>query len=185
MLKVNGYNRFQISGLEAAQKYNTLTCFHHLPDFDQVIEIGTWLGGMALMLRIRFDCRIYTFDISEWSGVDYRRRIFTDNGINYIIADVFESEDILGLLGNSGKTLLLCDGGHKENEFTFFAKYLKRGDFIGAHDYFPTRKKYDKKVWSTVELIDSHIRKTCKKEGLKKYKPKIFNKCVWTIRYKI
>jgi len=174
---------FSIEGLEAAQKYNTYECFLELPEFEQVIEIGTCRGGFALMLKKRFDCPIYTIDILDWEPQQLKRELFRRYAIEYIISDVFESYRLDGLLNKCLKTLILCDGGHKKNEFTYFSRRLKVGDFIGCHDYYPKRPD-EYTIWPTCEMYDELIEKETQGMGLKKYKPKIFNSCVWTIRYK-
>jgi hypothetical protein len=44
-------------------------------------------------------------------------------------------EKIKGILLKSKQCLILCDGGHKNQEFNLFSQFLKSGDIIMLHDY--------------------------------------------------
>jgi len=52
--------------------------------------------------------------------------------------------EIAALIRESGTTYVLCDGGDKPRELAVFAKHLKPGDLIAAHDcgteYWPWRE---------------------------------------------
>ena len=106
--------------------------------FDLVIEIGTQEGGFALLAKKFLGCEVHTWDVLEWEPVSMKRHQFQQNDIFYHIEDCFESPAMMEILSYDRKKILLCDGGHKANEFTYFAKYLNKGDFIGCHDFFPS-----------------------------------------------
>ena len=65
--------------------------------------------------------------------------------IDITIADCFSEKcvnEINNLIKTHGKTLLLCDGGHKNEEFITYAKFLKPNDVIMLHDYAHDKEKY-------------------------------------------
>jgi len=112
--------------------------------FSRIIEIGTNRGGLTLWLSDNRPekCDIYSFDITdEYLMIDPKKE-----NINFIQKDVFSeaSQEIHDLISSEGQTLLLCDGGNKNNEFAIFAKSLKLGDIIMCHDFIDDAETYNK-----------------------------------------
>ena len=130
-----GISMFTIEGIMTAQRFGVEETFKELKDkyeIDRIIEIGTHFGGLSLILRMVWpDIPIYSFDINVCPNED---KLYSNN-IIFVQEDVFESEVIRQVIRAPRRVLILCDGGHKKNEFTFFAEMLKHGDLIGAHDY--------------------------------------------------
>jgi len=94
----------------------------------EAIELGTYQGGSALVMA---DAGIKVVTYDNVNLVEEK-----DNRIEYRVADVFEKEsEIKALIGQSGLKMLFCDNGNKKKEINTFAKYLKTGDILVAHDY--------------------------------------------------
>jgi hypothetical protein len=105
-------------------------------DFDRIIEIGTYAGGLALLIyRNKLDStELISYDINpNFNTVD------KSINIDFRIGNVFEENiknEIINLIQEENiRVLLLCDGGDKNNEFNLFSKYLKINDVIMIHDY--------------------------------------------------
>jgi predicted O-methyltransferase YrrM len=127
-----------IDNLIAAQVPKALELFLTIiKDFDLIIEIGTHRGAFSIWLynNKNLNCKFKTFEINpnliEMSNT-YK------SVIDIKITDCFSEEaitDIKNLIKTHGKTLLLCDGGSKNEEFILYSKYLKPNDVIMLHDY--------------------------------------------------
>jgi 23S rRNA U2552 (ribose-2'-O)-methylase RlmE/FtsJ len=105
-------------------------------DFQSIIEIGTNRGGLTLWLNDhkKDSTKIYTFEIFPDAPLINSDQIDGE----LIIDDVFSKnslEKIKGILLKSKQCLILCDGGHKNQEFNLFSQFLKSGDIIMLHDY--------------------------------------------------
>lgn len=111
-------------------------------DFDLILEIGTHRGGFStwLFLNKNKNCKFKTYEIDERVI-----EIPKSSEIDIMITDCFSDEcknDIKNLIQTHGKTLLLCDGGHKNEEFIFYSKFFKKNDVIMLHDYMETNEEY-------------------------------------------
>jgi hypothetical protein len=86
-----------------------------------------------------------------------------------------------------GITLVLCDGGNKIEEFKILSKYIKKGDFIMAHDYARDEKKFlddiNLKFWNWHEIQESDISNACETNGLEKIQ--VFRETLKSPRFKI
>lgn len=127
-----------IRSAQSASVVNIFPKFLH--EFDLIIEIGTFTGAFTHWIHSlkNIDCRILSLDIND-SGMNI------DN-VEFIIDNCFNPSIITKLqneISNSGKTLVLCDGGEKELEFNLYSKYLKSGDVIMLHDYAESQEEYD------------------------------------------
>ena len=70
-------------------------------------------------------------------------------GIPYNIMDerTEEFKDLVtNMILNGGKTLVLCDGGNKINEFNFYSDFIKNGDIIMAHDYSESTEFFNENI---------------------------------------
>lgn len=167
-----------VDGLLAAQNYYTLDLLEELKklNIQQVIEIGTNRGGLSLLLAKIAET--YTFDIEEWEPKELRQKLFSQvNNLTFIKQDCFNSSYLKRLLSNDKKTLLVCDGGNKINEFNYFAPYLNQGDLISCHDYFPNKVDYN--YWVTCEIKYSDIKLTCQSEKLIPILKELSYKAAW------
>lgn len=145
----------------------------------QIIEIGTFKGGLTCLLGLYgliHRCDVYTFDSGTartYAHNSIPHHAFDMLSIEFLPYDVFTRVGEIGeqLIQLNGPTLLLCDGGNKPREFNTFAKYLKPGDVIMAHDYSRSPDHFEeeqKKRWRWAhEIMDHHISETVEKCGLK------------------
>lgn len=117
-----------------------------LEDFQNIVEIGTHRGGFTLLLNSfkSSKARLTSFEINK-ENID--SRILENYSLDISIGNCFTSptkEKIIKEIANEGKTLLLCDGGRKNEEFNTFAYYLKQGDVIMLHDYSHSSEMWNK-----------------------------------------
>jgi hypothetical protein len=124
-----------------------------------IVEFGTGDGEFIdiisqLIYERTNDIKIFSFDLN-------RPRIVTNQYVTYYIMDIFDNEKFIsGLLGN---VILLCDNGDKIREVKTFAKYLKKGDVLMAHDYAYDLESFNKfKFWRTCEITFADIRDSVK-----------------------
>ena len=140
-----------------------------------IIEIGTFKGGLSALFQsysLSFNKTFVTYDIKDHiSNQDLHNSLKT----NKKISDVFNLEtqnEIKHLIQQEGVTVIFCDGGNKIKEFNIFSKYLKKGDFILAHDYSKTieffNEKIKNKVWDWCEITDLDIQDACIENSLEK-----------------
>ncbi len=124
-----------VDGVIAAQtpkvEYNFLKI---LPKFNQIIEIGFHRGGFSLWLHKNKpkECKLFCYDIT------FSFKEVNNDNITFLEGDCFNEtivEEIKNIIMESGKTLVLCDGGHKNDEFNLYSKFLKKDDVIMCHDY--------------------------------------------------
>ena len=112
--------------------------------FDRIIEIGTYAGGLSLLMYR------YKLENTELISYDINSEFNTVNKsipIDFRIGDVFEENvrnEIISLITEKDKRILLiCDGGNKNEEFNLFSKYLKLGDVIMIHDFKESDDDFD------------------------------------------
>lgn len=106
----------------------------------RIIEIGTYGGGFITALAVHawnISCEVITYD--RMVAPDERfAEISHFLGIRFRTTDIWEAaSEIAELIAAPGVTYVLCDGGDKIREMNTFARYLKIGDVIAAHDYDP------------------------------------------------
>jgi hypothetical protein len=103
----------------------------------QIVEIGSYTGALATLLGVHarmIGCSVITYDIAAQSEdvVPVGKAL----GVDFRVASCWERErEIAEIIQREGTTFVLCDGGDKLRELATFARYLKPGDIIGAHDY--------------------------------------------------
>ena len=102
----------------------------------QVIELGTYRGGMTAYLGLQcFQRKIEfaTIDIND-PDIPEMLPLYAALEIEALKGDMFRSRRLKSLLTNK-PVLLFCDGGNKVNEFLVFLSYLSPGDYIAVHDW--------------------------------------------------
>ena len=142
----------------------------------RIIEIGTFAGGLTLILRdllnnIRMDdIIIHTYDISTPSYLINMNIANIDINIKNLFNPSYNTlldteKKIQELICQEGTTIVLCDGGCKKCEFNILSQYLKSGDIIMAHDYAPNelffREHMINNIWNWMEINDSDIAQAC------------------------
>ena len=162
---------------------------------NQILEIGTALGGFTNFLKLSVDdlglsTKILSYDISErpW----YKDMI--TSGIDVRVEDVFDfaaltvKQEVVDFVKQDGITIVLCDGGWKIGEFKILSEHIKSGDFILAHDYAENKEVFESnifgKVWNWHEIQDSDIREASDKNNIEVYKKETFENVAWTCRVK-
>lgn len=164
----------------------------------RIIEIGTFYGGLTLILRsllhnnMLYDSQIFTYDvnhpahllslINDSSNVkSFTKNIFSESYSDFANNDA--KEEIISLIQNDGQVLLLCDGGCKKCEFNILSKYLKSNDIIMAHDYCPNKDYFENnmrgKQWNWCEIEDQDIDNSIKNNNLNKFMYEDFLSVGW------
>lgn len=151
-----------------------------------VVELGTHEGGFSILLAIackNYGAKFITFDRGlydpKWKDwftalqVDFRRR--------EDFLDVVVQREIDWLIKGTGTSILLCDGNDKPREFKTFAKYLKPGDIIAAHDCMEDGTNY----WKSCEMRAAYVSDVCLDENLEPWNQEIFERAAWLVRRKI
>jgi cephalosporin hydroxylase len=164
----------------------------------RILEIGTAGGGFILAIRDILDemglnnVPIKTFDVVESSFYDELRKrnieINIENLFDYSYLNLIKPEKIVPYIQEEGTTIVFCDGGHKIGEFNSIAPFIKKGDFILAHDYIDTwenfQENYKDKIWNWCEIEEKYISEVSLKENLVSYKKETFDKIVWVCKIK-
>jgi hypothetical protein len=180
-LRLNIYNGIQISqvlGVYIALNPN------YVHQFDNIIEIGTYNGGLTSWLydNKNPNAKVVSYDID--GTMNHTNR----NDIDFRVEDCFAEKafnNIIEMIQNEGKTLVVCDGGDKPKEFNTFSEYLKSGDVIIAHDYAksPEYWKFVTDYWQWPYASDTNydsIKEAIIKNGLEPYREDEFNFYLWT-----
>lgn len=133
--RLNYYDEIQVSQVLGVYM---LFSPEFLCRFDTIIEIGTYNGGFTLYLNDakRSDTKLVSYDIDE--TLNTAKNLEAAKDIDFRIESCFSKKaknDIISMIGEDKRVLLLCDGGNKTLEFNTFSKYLKSGDVIGIHDF--------------------------------------------------
>lgn len=135
------YYRLNIyDGIQISQVLGIYMAFNKdwLSKFDNIVEIGSYNGGLSSYL---YDNRkdgafFVSYDIVP--EINQAKLEKNREEIDFRIGDCFDPkvyEDIKSHIERPGRTLMICDGGNKTQEFIEFSKYLKSGDIIILHDY--------------------------------------------------
>lgn len=169
----------------------------------RIIEIGTFAGGLTLILRTILDnnnlenTNITTYDVNTPTYllplientpnvISLTKNLFSGDYQNF--AGEIEKSEIISLIRSPGITLLLCDGGCKKCEFNLLSKYLKPFDIIMAHDYAPNQDYFENtmkgKIWNWLEIQDSDIIDCCTRNGLEQYMSEDFLNVAWLCKRK-
>lgn len=156
--------------------------------FNTIIEIGTQYGGLTYIIsdiikNNNLNSNLYTLDFVHYDWVEKESKI---RNFNYINLDERSDEflnTVIGLIENGGKTLVLCDGGNKIEEFNRYSKFLKQNDFIMAHDYSKNedffQKEINGKIWNWLEIQLSNISESVNSQNLVEYHKVDFWEVVW------
>jgi hypothetical protein len=121
----------------------------------RIVEIGTYNGGFTVALGVhaqQIGARVVTYDVAS-APHERLAPIAKFLGIEFRTADVWTIEAEIGqLIAGSGVSFVLCDGGNKRREMFTFARYLKPGDVIAAHDYVSPGSAWW--GWSEIGAVD-------------------------------
>ena len=133
-----GYRLLYYKGIEVSQVIGALYVLNSgfFSQFDTIVEIGSYFGGLSLWIndRKRADTLFVSYDID----ISLNQAIKTGVDINFRVKDCFSAEgkkEIIEFIQRPGKTLLICDGGNKNQEFIYYSEFLKKDDVIILHDF--------------------------------------------------
>jgi hypothetical protein len=161
----------------------------------RILEIGTALGGFTQFLKIALNdlnnsAKILTYDIHRMTWYTELEGMGIDVRVENVFDENFQSvkQEVIDFIQDDGVTIVLCDGGNKIGEFNLLSKYIKKGDYILAHDYIDNTENfnsnYKDKIWNWHEISEDSIKQACKDNNLKSYKKEIFDKVVWVCKIK-
>lgn len=168
----------------------------------RILEIGTFHGGLTLLLRDILDeiglanNIIRTYDIHEQEFLKplvverkvevYTKNLFKDDYSGWANTD--NQQEIYNYINQDGITIVLCDGGCKKCEFNLIAPMLKENDIIMAHDYAPTAEYFEKymkdKIWNWHEIRDRDIIDVSNQCGLVSFVQETMQKIAWCCKIK-
>ena len=190
MQKVEGYFLYQ--NLHTTQQVPFIKeYFEKLlidQQFDTILEIGTSLAGLTYIIddickENNLKKNIVTFDISYRNYVE---NYLKERDIEFVVCDENDpkiKQMIIDLISEGGKTLVLCDGGNKIQEFNYFSNFLKPGDIIMAHDYCVDDETFEHKIkdktWNWFEIKYSDIQTSVENNKLTEYDLVDFKDAVW------
>jgi len=175
-LKVDGVIAAQTPKIEPA--FNSI-----LNDFSTIVEIGFHRGALSLWLHRnkKNTTKLVCYDIT------FQPKEINNDAIDFRQGDCFDQQvmdEIKALIQAPGKTLLLCDGGHKEKEFEVYAPFLKQGDVIMCHDYAHDEADYAAVMeaigWKTAaESSYVNIAQAVNDNNLEPYNYDMFKNALW------
>ena len=159
----------------------------------QIFEIGTAGGGTTMCIREHLDSinlqstKIKTFEVKEHKWFQKMREcnidVVIDNIFDKSYRNLSKPEVAKDFIQQSGRTIVLCDGGSKINEFNLLSDFLKPNDIIMAHDYVDTKEKFESdfkdKIWNWREIGDEHIKAACERNNLQTFFKDVFDPVVW------
>lgn len=192
-------------GISMEQNPNIIYHFDNLihqfkPDL--ILEIGTFHGGLSLLLHdlLRHNglknSKLITYDVNEPNflygklserAIDVRvKNLFSHD---YQSFESYNSKmEIQDLIQSYNNVLVLCDGGSKKNEFRMISDLLKNGDIIMAHDYATDQEYFDTNMknnrWNWMEIQDSDIEISVIKNNLTTYMFEDFIQVGWVCKMK-
>lgn len=111
-----------------------------------VVELGTWKGGLGVMLATAAYLGKWSYVGIESNDTIINRdftQVVMDAGepewADLWVADVFDPATIARVSARIAKrpapALIYCDDGDKPRELRTYAPALRLGDYIAAHDY--------------------------------------------------
>lgn len=116
------------------------------PLIKQVVEIGQFTGSMSLYLGMEavargLDC--HSYEITKQTSVE-TDRLLKRLDVRTHYCNVFEYPDMVIDIIKMAPTLLIVDGGNKQEEFKIFVPHLPEHSIIIAHDF---EREFFEKDW--------------------------------------
>lgn len=184
MLTPRGDLQVSYRGKPSQQCANAYTAFAWLLREEQIeliVELGTGAGGFSLFLDEYKPktSKFVTYDNQHKpSNVTFECK-FADICTLQVLSEVTE------MVRHSSSAMILCDGGSKVSEFNFYARVLRSGDLIGAHDYAQSWQYFldhiKGRYWNHFEIGDFAIADTVRTCCLKPVRPELFNNAAWCL----
>lgn len=165
---------------------------------ETVIEIGTAFGGFSKFLYDKcqdIGANFLTIDLHSLES--YKETAGDEDFLScYSGGSCFDEKNysiIKDMLSDNRKCALFCDGGDKISEVNTFAKLLKQGDFLLAHDYYKVNEEgeqtstsfFKKFYWQWVEIWWDAIKDECELNNIVPEDKYELWKAAWFIGKKI
>jgi cephalosporin hydroxylase len=134
-------------GVRAIQHWSDVVLwelfFEEHSDVKTVLELGSGGHGLSIIFALHAITRglkLFTFDRKRYQSLDWPLPRLLGLEKNAHVIDLFSdsgTERLLQFLAMTGlhPLLLFCDDGDKPREFATFAPCLRRGDYVGVHDW--------------------------------------------------
>ena len=148
---------------------------------NQIIELGTYQGGYSLFLHLAsmmYGFKFVTYDIEDKI---FNKQLFNSLNVDFRKKNIFTYEgekEVSEIIKSPGISVVFCDNGHKVKEFKCYAKYLKPGDYILAHDYCFLRETTNR-FWNSIEITYKDIETTIKEYGLASFMEDEWANAAW------
>lgn len=186
------------------QHDNIISClrrFFSVTDVSQILEIGTFYGGLSYMIRDildeygKYNVHIRSYDVERYGSTSHQEHMKGLDRIEFIVKNLFGDyssfpgiDEVRDYVSRSGRTIVFCDGGCKKAEFNYIVPILKKGDIILAHDYSPSYEYFEKNIkgniWDWCEITDDDVNDVCQKYNMQPYMQDDFINVVWISRIK-
>jgi hypothetical protein len=103
------------------------------------IELGTWQGGLSILLSIMTDGNFLTMDIEDFA-FPRAKRVMGLFGAEFKLLNIFDWDATKQILLDSrpyktGRTLFYVDNGNKFRELQLIADIVREDDVVMAHDH--------------------------------------------------
>ena len=149
----------------------------------RIIELGTNNGGFTTALAVHawnIKARFVTYDLCEPNQKHSPLAKFL--GVEFRVTDIWKAQaEIATNIALPGVTFMLCDGGNKALELEVFAKYLKPGDVIAAHDFWVPEPAGDASYWPWREITLEQGEAVARTYGLERWMPEYFEMAGWLV----
>ena len=148
-----------------------------------IVEIGTSEGGMSCLLAFaarQIGATFDTFDVGDTVNQKIQQTLHAicGSGHGFHRLDCFEQiglHIIKDRLALPGVSVLLCDGGNKAKEFQTFARLIKPGDVIAAHDFG------DEESWPWHEIKIEDVSEVIENQKLIRFMEDVFESTGWLV----
>ena len=160
-----------------------MAILHHKPAI--VIEIGTCKGGLSNLLSsctATYGGRYVAIDVRD------KLRYPIYGNAQFFSWNCFEHiDEIASLIVNGGHCFVLCDGGNKPKEFDTFSDFIKPGDIIAAHDYFPPDMEatFSPLYWGWWETHHEKLAPAIQRNRLVPFAQEWFKLSAWCVVQKV
>ena len=207
VIRDGSISHLSYNGLSVEQNPNIVYPFDKLISQNKpkrVLEIGTFAGGLTLIIRDLLDNNdlhssdLITYDVNppiyltpqvesdKLNIVVKVENLFSGDYTEFISENI--KNELSDFIQQDGCTLVLCDGGVKKNEFNLISPLLKVGDIIMAHDYCYDNEKFETEIkgkfWNWLEIQNSDIYSKCVENNLYDYLQDDFTKVAWVCKIK-
>lgn len=128
---------------------------------ERILELGTAGGGLTKILRDHTDVPILTVE-KEASIIDRRTYELADVYIEDFLDTNFINKVLIPFISLSGRTLVLCDGFNKKEQYRRYVRYIKNNDVIAVHDYFISEEYFTKNIkgkkWNWCQITEEEMK---------------------------